>query len=423
MLVYNPWWNWFLPYYNSMCCYAYPSYGNIFNTESAVGKFNRQYFRPACLPALNVRNMSNFINNYYNQDYSKINLPDYAFISPGNTILNFYSVLREASNLPSGAAPGGSVGYEKGPYPIAYNFLSKSYKDKISYDEFLNNFFHTGHINLIKLIKVDLNPNSIDADNYLVELETIKTGSSFYYSYGWIQVEEEQGNYKIKNIDLLPEDFFYPGYHGWMHNAELYVEYWHGMAENNFVKTKYPTLFDGYTKKIYIKGTDGNTYLFKFAHLTNGTDIEIGQYKLLNGQWINIRIKKKSVTLEDAMQKIEGNKELQEKFVKNPKGTLEELGVDTSNLTITPTNGFLGGWQHCFDICPEVKGVKVGGYKPLYVPEPKLPKPEPKPPEPKPPKPEPKPKKPKPKPPKIKPKPLKPEPKHKPPKPLKPPGW
>lgn len=41
-----------------------------------------------------------------------------------------------------------------------------------------------------------------------------------------------------------------------------------------------------FIKHIYVYGTDGNSYLFTFMKLTNGTDVEIGQYKLDNfGEW------------------------------------------------------------------------------------------------------------------------------------------
>lgn len=54
----------------------------------------------------------------------------------------------------------------------------------------------------------------------------------------------------------------------------------------------YPTEQDGFIKKIYFKGTDGNDYLIVFYHLTNDTDIEIAQYIKSQGkdEWKLIKL-------------------------------------------------------------------------------------------------------------------------------------
>lgn len=53
----------------------------------------------------------------------------------------------------------------------------------------------------------------------------------------------------------------------------------------------YPTVESKFTKHIYIYGTDGHSYLFIFIKLTNGTDVEIGKYKLDDfGKWEPLNI-------------------------------------------------------------------------------------------------------------------------------------
>jgi hypothetical protein len=52
-----------------------------------------------------------------------------------------------------------------------------------------------------------------------------------------------------------------------------------------------PTIQEGYIKNIDIKGTDGKDYRFQFVQLTNGVDIEVGQYvKDKSNNWKGIYI-------------------------------------------------------------------------------------------------------------------------------------
>lgn len=255
------------------------------NNNSDIAKINEQYFRPSPLPALNIRNFDyNFFDKYSNENYKKIVLPDYLFISPGDAILNYFSILREASNISVGGC--GSIGSSKSPYPISYNFFTSEYKNNVDYKTYLNLFTDVGHINLIKL-------NNL-GNRYFVELETIEPSTngntSFSYYYGFIYMKNENKKYKISNIDLRGEDFLCAPYHGWVHNAELYVDITYG-DWCKLVKRRYPTRQNGYIKNIYVLGTDGHRYKFVFFELTNGTDIEVGQFiKDINSEWKSIKI-------------------------------------------------------------------------------------------------------------------------------------
>ena len=82
------------------------------------------------------------------------------------------------------------------PFPIAYNFFSKSYQQKMPYSTFLSSFEGIGHTNLIKLYKLP-NPNNVQPIQFFVELETINgtaTGvSGFQYHFGTLSVIQEGG--------------------------------------------------------------------------------------------------------------------------------------------------------------------------------------------------------------------------------------
>lgn len=86
-------------------------------------------------------------------------------------------------------------------------------------------------------------------------------------------------------MKIMPEDFFCAPYHFWQHNAESKVEVMYGNW-CKLISVMYPTVESKFMKHVYVYGIDGNSYLFTFMKLTNGTDVEIGQYKLNNfGKW------------------------------------------------------------------------------------------------------------------------------------------
>lgn len=261
--------------------------------ENDIANYNRQYFRPSPLPALNTRNFNfEFLDKYSNENPSKIILPNWLFTSPKDTLINYFSILREASNISKGGC--GTIGNSKYPYPVAYNFLTSKYKSNLDYKTYLNFFYDIGHINLIKLHNITVKNTPEGTYDFFVEIETIepstKGNTSFAYYYGFIHLENENGNYKISNMDFSGEDFLCAPYHFWQHNAELYVDTVYGNW-CKLLKRRYPTNQDGYVKNIYIDGTDGKQYLFQFFQLTNGTDVEIHQFvKNANNQWEAIKI-------------------------------------------------------------------------------------------------------------------------------------
>lgn len=248
--------------------------------------WNQNYFRPCSLPAINDRGLDDLIIDIHNADPSKVTLPLELVNTPINTIINYYSILREANQLGIGEAGCGTVGLLKLPYPIAYNFLSSNYQSIINYENYLKSFGKTAHINLVRLIEeypeINNKPNTI---NCFIELEYIYPPGIFEYEYGVISIINESNTYKIDSIETMPEGFFCAPYHYWQHNAELSVEVMYGNW-CKLISTMYPTVETDFTKHIYVYGTDGNNYLFVFMKLTNGTDFRIGQYILDDlGKW------------------------------------------------------------------------------------------------------------------------------------------
>jgi hypothetical protein len=245
-----------------------------------------KYFRPSHFPIKNtlVKNYQ-FFDTYYEKSYNEINLPAQLTRTPDETILNYFSILREAENLtPNHMGGCGTVGEAKLPFPIAYNFFTQDYYKRVSYHNYLQSFTGIGHLNLIKMNRL---PDEKGLVPYFIELETIEGSSKgityFAYYYGYIQLKKVQNLYKIDQMKVYGEDFLCAVYHLWQHDA--YGQWC------KLIKKQMPTKQDDYVKTIDYIGTDGADYRFIFYQLTNDTDVLISQCKKdADGTWQSIRI-------------------------------------------------------------------------------------------------------------------------------------
>lgn len=260
------------------------------NKEPAMDM--EKFFRPSKSPAINDRVKDyKFFDEFFGKSPDKITVPSDMLRTPEDTIINYFSILKEgAGNIEEGKYAGcGSLGTGSAPYPIAYNFLSTDYKKKLSYKEYLESFKNILHISLLKVREVpkrEDHPNSIP---YFFEIETIegtdKGMGQFAYYYGFIYLIKEGKDYKISDIDIRGENYLCAPYHGWSYDAESVVGIKYG-DWCSLVKERLPVETEGYVKSVPFKGTDGSDYLIKFFTLTNGTDVEVGQYKKNSkGEW------------------------------------------------------------------------------------------------------------------------------------------
>ena len=117
-------------------------------------------------------------------------LPSKPFRSGKDTVMNYYSVIREAAYPTDDVEVGcWSIGIEEGPYPVAYNFLTDDYKKEMSYTDFKDSFKDVLNVNLIKVENVPSDKDRPDQLKYFVELESIegasakKAGFAYYYGY------------------------------------------------------------------------------------------------------------------------------------------------------------------------------------------------------------------------------------------------
>jgi hypothetical protein len=266
------------------------------NNIITVNEEVEEYFRPSDLPVLNNRNFSRlFTENYFDKKVSEIVLPEYFMETPQETIINYFSVLREAANWQKGKNAGcGTLGRSKTPYPTAYHFLSSGYRNKTTYEQYLDSFLNILHINLLKYKEVPVFGEASDTKRYFIEIETIegsdKDVAYFAYYYGFIDLVKEGNRYEIDSIEYHGENYLCAPYHGWAYDAQMNVAIRYGNW-CSLIKEKYPMQQEGYVKKILFQGTDGYDYMIEFFQLTNDTDIEIAQYrKKDDGNWELIKL-------------------------------------------------------------------------------------------------------------------------------------
>ena len=254
-----------------------------------MSNLNETYFRPSRLKSLN----NIFIDyNTFSETFKDGTIPPELIDKPQNSAINYFSVLQQASNLTESKTGGcGTIGYSLTPYPIAYNFLSESNKKTMTYDEYLNSFQGIGHINLIKIVPIIT--EKTDKYKYFIELEILEGSNvgvtTFNYYTGELDLIKADGLYYIDSLSLTPEDFFCAAYHGWAHNAELYVETVYGNWCGLIMK-QYSPQQDDITKNIIVDGTDDKKYMFEFAKLTNGTDLLINSLIKSKGDWVPVKI-------------------------------------------------------------------------------------------------------------------------------------
>ena len=248
-----------------------------------------RFFRPSKTSILNDENIS-ILEEFYNQNPYKMNLPKKPFRSGKDTVVNYFNVLREAANPTDVNKTGcGSLGDTLGPYPVAYNFLSDSYKKKVSYKDFKESFKNILHVNLIKVENIPSDENNPGLLKYFVEMETIEGSSEekglFAYYYGNIYLKKENDEYRIVNMEFTPENYLCAPYHGWSYDAKTFVEVeygnWCNLVNGDVIVNE-----DGYEKRAYYKDKSDNEYYVQFIELTNGVDKKVADYKKNNdGKW------------------------------------------------------------------------------------------------------------------------------------------
>ncbi|MDF2520104.1 MAG: hypothetical protein K0R84_732 [Clostridia bacterium] len=250
-----------------------------------------KYFRPSKLPILNDRVIGHEMFVYFSPgdpvDTTKIKVPKEYQKTPEEALIYYFSILREAENLvPNKTGGCGTVGSAKGPFPLAYNFLTPEYQEKVSFDQYLRSFEGIGHTNLIKLRKLPPDKLHPKDTRYFVELETIEGSDKgltyFAYYFGFVYLQQQEDRYLISDMALSGEDFLCAAYHGWSHNAEWSVDIRYG-EWCKMIKEKYPLKHEDYVTQVSFKGTDGNDYMIEFMQLTNDTDFEVAQYKKAKG--------------------------------------------------------------------------------------------------------------------------------------------
>ena len=258
-------------------------------TPAQKENLNERYHRPSKKEELeNPYIYASFSNN------KKVAIPH-----ARDAVLAYYGILREASNMAGYSGGCGSIGDTKAPYPVAYSLLSTEAKKRMSQKQFEDSFAGIGHITLLQV--VDL-PSPVgtppDTRYFMVEFEALtgrkedetkfaynKQISLFQYFYGIVTVTKENGEWKIANIQLLPEEFLCAPYHSWFYDSAMVVPIIYQENLKLIDSVTHTTEKDGIIQ-LYAHGKN-NEYRFDFVRLTNGHDILISENINENGKWVN----------------------------------------------------------------------------------------------------------------------------------------
>ncbi|MGB9904830.1 MAG: hypothetical protein ACPLQO_09225, partial [Desulfotomaculales bacterium] len=156
---------------------------------------------------------------YYPRAPEKITTPEMALQA-------YFDTLSVASNLQPeqmGAA-GGTVGMGLEPYPTAYGYWNKEWRDKHPYEEFVSSWQGTANLELLKLLPAGTENGE---RRFFAEVKTIeavgeKPRLGIFYSAGFFTVRETSEGWRITGGSLEPEKLGWKigGHQPWLGDPE-----------------------------------------------------------------------------------------------------------------------------------------------------------------------------------------------------------
>ncbi|BCN30415.1 hypothetical protein [Anaeromicropila herbilytica] len=263
------------------------------NYPTELDLLNERFQRPSKQLALSTPYNLSYFEQY----------PNYIFQNPDQVIIAYFGVLKQAANMTTYTCGCGSIGDTKQPYPYAYELFTKEYQKVHTYNEFLDSFLGIGHISFLKIYEAYSSPSTPnDMKYYLIEYEIISEQNipnsnseepmntknktcnfSYYYGIATVQYSSDNG-WKISDINTLREDFLCAPFHSWFYQSEsiiqlIYVDALHIVEQID------DTVIINDTLSIYASGHN-QKYRFDFVRLTNGYDILLHEYILINNSWM-----------------------------------------------------------------------------------------------------------------------------------------
>lgn len=156
---------------------------------------------------------------YYPQVPERITTPEMALQA-------YFDALSVASNLQPAqmGAAGGTMGMGLEPYPTAYGYWSKDWRDKHPYEEFVASWQGKANVELLKLLPAGTENGE---RRFFVEVKTIEAVGEkphlgvFYYS-GFFTVRETPEGWRITDGSLEPENLGWKigGHQPWLGDPE-----------------------------------------------------------------------------------------------------------------------------------------------------------------------------------------------------------
>ena len=146
--------------------------------------------------------------------------------TPEMALQAYFDALSVASNLQPDqmGAAGGTVGMGLEPYPTAYGYWSKEWRDKHPYEEFVSSWRGTAGLELLKLLPAGTENGE---RRFFAEVKTIeavgeKPRLGIFYSAGFFTVRETPEGWRITGGSLEPEKLGWKigGHQPWLGDPE-----------------------------------------------------------------------------------------------------------------------------------------------------------------------------------------------------------
>lgn len=157
--------------------------------------------------------------------------------SPPKALLEaYFAALADANHLTAGQseAAGGTLGMGREPYPVAYDYWTSEWKGKHTYEQFLDSWSGTAHVQLLKLYEAETKNGDarffVETKHLEAVGENPKFGE-FYYS-GFFSVQQTDGGWKIAEGRLEPQNLAWAlgGHQPWLADP-VQVAVVHGLGK------------------------------------------------------------------------------------------------------------------------------------------------------------------------------------------------
>ncbi len=170
---------------------------------------------------------TNYTNFGRNINYTRLRNNPVVRDTPEEVLTAYFAALETASNLTDKqmGAVGGTVGGGLEPYKQAYQYWSREWRDQNSFQEFLNLWQGTAHVQLLKLLPAgeEKDQKRFFVETRHLEVTADKPRSGIFYYTGFFTVGKTEEGWGITGGSLEPQNLVWQlgGHQPWRSDPVL----------------------------------------------------------------------------------------------------------------------------------------------------------------------------------------------------------